>query len=258
MLPAHVVEVDVDAVRRDRVELLGDRRGPVVDGGDEPFAIPAATELHEQQLAAREDRAAARLELGEHAEVVTELAGLSARHPQRERLHAIYLRALYGSGQQAGALKAYERLRTRLADELGVDPSPELSALHQSMLRQEPGLNAPRGDVRGNLPAPVSALIGRDGAPESLRALLDAERLVTLTGPGGVGKTWLSLAAAHAAAGSFPDGAWLVELAAIDAAAGVAGVADGVAAALGLRDEVSRSRLDSVARLSKPCAASTC
>lgn len=223
----------------------------LADFADEPFAIPAATELHEQQLAAREDRAAARLELGEHAEVVTELAGFSARHPQRERLHAIYLRALYGSGRQAEALKAYERLRTRLADELGVDPSPELSALHQSMLRQEPRLNAPRGDVRGNLPAPVSALIGRDGAPESLHALLDAERLVTLTGPGGVGKTRLSLAAAHAAAGSFPGGAWLVELASVDAAAGVAGVADGVAAALGLRDEVSRSGLDSVARLSE-------
>jgi predicted ATPase/DNA-binding SARP family transcriptional activator len=223
----------------------------LADFADEPFARLTATELHEQQLAAREDRAAARLELGEHAEVASELAGLSARHPQRERLHAIYLRALYGSGRQAEALEAYARLRTQLADELGVDPSPELSALHQSMLRQEPQLNAPRPRARGNLPAPVSTLMGRDGAPESVRALLETERLVTLTGPGGVGKTRLSLAVAQAAADSFPDGVWLVELATVDTAAGMAGVADCIAAALRLRDEASRSGLNAPDRLSE-------
>ncbi|KAA5832862.1 AfsR/SARP family transcriptional regulator [Saccharopolyspora hirsuta] len=210
---------------------------------DSDFAVPARTRLHDQRLTAQEEHAAARLELGEHVEVAADLAELAARHPHRERLQAVHLRALYGAGRQAEALETYQRVRTRLADELGADPGPELSTLHSSMLRQEPGLTAARS--RHNLPAAVSELIGRGSAPDEVRALLSTGRLVTLTGPGGVGKTRLGLEVARAAADSFPDGAWLVELAGSSGTA----VADAVAAALGLRDETAHSPQDGAARL---------
>ncbi|SEG96879.1 Predicted ATPase [Saccharopolyspora kobensis] len=218
---------------------------------DAPFAAPARTRLHDQRLAAQEDHAAARLELGEHTGVAADLAELVARHPHRERLQALHLRALYGSGRQAEALESYQRVRARLADELGIDPGPELSALHSSMLRQEPALTATAPGH--NLPAAVSELIGRDGDLESVRERLSAGRLVTLTGPGGVGKTRLGLEIARAAAESFSDGAWLVELAAIDTCCAVteAEVADAIAAVLGLRDEVAGSPRDGAARLAE-------
>jgi len=237
----------VDRARRDgdpaaRAALLGEAlalwRGPAfADFADEPFAQAAITRLEELRLAALEDRAELRLALGEHTALAAELGDLVAAHPLRERLRAVHMRALYRSGRQHEALESFEELRARLAEELGLDPGAELVALQRAILTQDPALGGP---PRGNLPAPASELIGRDAAVREIEERLRRDRLVTLTGPGGVGKTRLALAVAGRAADAFPDGAWLVELAAFDPprAAGdpLGPLTDVVMAALDIRD----------------------
>ncbi|MEZ7128041.1 BTAD domain-containing putative transcriptional regulator [Nonomuraea sp. AD125B] len=202
---------------RTRAGLLGEAlalwRGPAyADFADEEYTRAAILRLEEQRLSALEQHAEARLELGEHALLVGELGDLVTRHPLRERLRAVHMRALYRAGRQSEALAGYAELRERLADELGLDPGPELVALHQAILGQDPALSLPAGRPLTNLPAAVSKLIGRDEALSEVCGLVGEERLVTLTGSGGVGKTRLALAAADRLLDGFADGAWLVEL----------------------------------------------
>ncbi|MCI3929005.1 BTAD domain-containing putative transcriptional regulator [Streptomyces sp. AN091965] len=258
---------------RERVRLLADALGlwrgeAFADFAGEAFARGAAERLDEARLTAREEHAEARLDSGEHGPLAADLADLVVRHPSRERLRAAQLRALYRSGRQTEALAAYEDLRRRLAEDLGLAPGPELAALHGAILRQDPSLDGPspapggplrRGrpptaapGVRSNLPAPVSGLVGRDDAVPGVRRLLGATRLVTLTGPGGVGKTRLAVAAAHGLVPAFPDGVWLVELAGVDADRGraEAAVAEAVTRVLGLHEEPEAGPpRDAVARL---------
>ncbi|MFD3513047.1 BTAD domain-containing putative transcriptional regulator [Streptomyces sp. NPDC058657] len=214
---------------RARAALLADAlalwRGPAFTGfADEEFARPSAARLDEQRLTAVEEQAELRLELDEHALLADELSDLVALHPLRERMRAAHLRALWLAGRQGEALRGYTELRTRLADDLGVDPGPELTALHRSMLAQDRAPAARPAPVTtaarrpGNLPAPLTGLIGRDEAIGELRTLLGSHRLVTLTGPGGVGKTQLALATAGQLGDSYPGGTHLVELAALDPA----------------------------------------
>ncbi|MGW5154628.1 BTAD domain-containing putative transcriptional regulator [Nonomuraea wenchangensis] len=202
---------------RTKAGLLGEAlalwRGPAyADFADEEYTRAAILRLEEQRLSALEQHAEARLELGEHALLVGELGDLVTRHPLRERLRAVHMRALYRAGRQSEALAGYAELRERLADELGLDPGPELVALHQAILGQDPALSLPAGRPLTNLPAAVSRLIGRDEALTEVCGLVGEERLVTLTGSGGVGKTRLALAAADRLLDGFTDGAWLVEL----------------------------------------------
>ncbi|MQY05731.1 hypothetical protein ACRB68_38080 [Actinomadura sp. RB68] len=243
--PGYAVEGEVDAVRfaalveqaravddpQAKAGLLSDAlalwRGPAFAGfADEEFARPAVARLDELRLTAVEEHAEARLALGEHAALADELAEAVAEHPLRERLRAVHLRALYRAGRQGEALAGYDDLRVRLSEVLGADPGPELAALHQAILRQDPALT-PR---RSNLPAPLTRLVGRDAAVRETGALLAAARLVTLTGPGGVGKTRLALEAAAA----HPEDVWLVELA---AARPRDELAELVAGTLGVRDQ---------------------
>ncbi|TNY36886.1 BTAD domain-containing putative transcriptional regulator [Thermomonospora catenispora] len=226
-------------------EALALWRGPAfADFADEAFPRAAAARLEELRLVAVEDHAEARLALGEHAALAGELSGPAAEHPLRERLRALHMRALYGAGRQSEALEEFERLRTALAEELGLDPSPELVALQRAILAQDPALDAPAAPSprpapapapRTNLPAPATPLIGREEELAELTGRLTAERLVTLTGPGGVGKTRLAVEAAHRTAPEFRDGAWLVELAGYDRPT-TAELADLVARALEVHD----------------------
>ncbi|RVX44761.1 putative ATPase [Nonomuraea polychroma] len=226
-------------------EALALWRGPAyADFPDADFARAEAANLEETRLAALEEQAEVRLSLGERVD----LAELVARHPLRERLRASHMLALYRGGRQSEALATYEDVRRRLRDELGVDPSAELAALHQAILRQDPALDVVAVRPRTNLPAPLSRLIGREEAVAEVRALLRANRLVTLTGPGGVGKTRLALAAAEESRGCAADGdVWLVELAALRPHAGVVEVAEAIGGVLGLRDDVAGSMVDRLA-----------
>ncbi|WP_026360740.1 BTAD domain-containing putative transcriptional regulator [Amycolatopsis nigrescens] len=224
----------------EQAELLAEAlalwRGPALaDFEDEEFARATAARLEEQRLAAVEDEAEARLALGRHGGLAGELGELVTRHPLRERLRGLQLRALYRSGRQGEALAGYEDLRARLAAELGVEPGPELLALHRAILAQDPELAAPPVAVRPrtNLPVALGDLIGRDEAVADLRASLGTHRLVTLVGPGGVGKTRLAMATAAGLTGEFPDGVWVVDL---TGRTGGDRVTEVTAAALGVRD----------------------
>ncbi|NUP01350.1 MAG: AfsR/SARP family transcriptional regulator, partial [Nonomuraea sp.] len=202
---------------RVRAGLLADalalwRGAAYADFADEEYTRSAIVRLEEQRLTALEQHAEARLELGEHGLLVGELGDLVARHPLRERLRAVHLRALYRAGRQSEALASFGELRERLADELGLDPGPDLVALHQAILGQDPALSLPAERPTTNLPAPVSKLVGRDEALAEVCSLVGGERLVTLTGTGGVGKTRLALEAAHRLLDAYPDGAWFVAL----------------------------------------------
>jgi DNA-binding SARP family transcriptional activator len=224
-------------------------RGPALaDHADEPFALPLARRLEEQRVAALEDLVDARLALGEHASLMGELDELVRRHPRRERLRAAHMRALYRAGRQADALASYEQLRVRLLEDLGLAPSPELARLQRAILVQDPDLEVALPDTghpRTNLPVPLSRLIGRDAAVADVIDRLCSGRLVTLTGPGGVGKTRLALAAAERVAGAparpdpAVDGVWAVELAGWEVPDGgdcSDRVAEHVAAVLGIPD----------------------
>ncbi|QEU77030.1 AfsR/SARP family transcriptional regulator [Streptomyces subrutilus] len=105
--------------------------------------------LEESRLATVERRIDADLRLGRHTELIAELTDLTARHPQHEGLHAQAMVALYRSGRQARALDVYRRLRGRLVEDLGVEPSPQLQRLHQAMLAVDPALDVPAGPRRG-------------------------------------------------------------------------------------------------------------
>jgi predicted ATPase/DNA-binding SARP family transcriptional activator len=195
----------------------------------EPLAREGAR-LEELRLLATEGRVEADLALGQHAEVIGELEGLVAEFPVRERLWRLLVLALYRAGRQADALAAYRRAREMLAGELGIEPGEELRALEQAVLRQE--VPVPPPAARHNLPVRLTSFVGREEELAAVGGLVGEARLVTLTGPGGAGKTRLAVEFAAAAAGDFDDGVWLAELAGIAEAELVPSV---VMAALGVR-----------------------
>ncbi|GAA4040214.1 AfsR/SARP family transcriptional regulator [Nonomuraea soli] len=228
----YVLDAEVDAALFERLARAGEHRAALAlwrgtalaDARSMPFAQAPAARLEELRLRSL----AARIEddLGEH-DVLPELEELTTAHPLREPFHALLVRALAGADRRGEALEAFERIRSRLAGELGADPGPELRQAHLDALRER---------RRGNLPAPLTGFVGRQADVERVRGLVRSNRLVTLTGPGGVGKTRLALEVA--AALDVPDGAWLVEL------AGAADVRAAVEAVVPLKDSAPLLVLD--------------
>ncbi|MEU8421633.1 BTAD domain-containing putative transcriptional regulator [Micromonospora sp. NPDC048835] len=206
-------------VLREALELW---RGPAL--ADATGAAAQAARLDELRLTAVEDRVEADLALGADGALVAELRERVVAHPLRERLRGQLMRALTALGRPAEALAEFEEARHTLAEQLGVDPSAELAAVHVAVLR-----GAERPSAEATLPGQLTTFVGREEELKRVGELLGGRRLVTLTGPGGAGKTRLAIEAAGRADGE----ARLVEL---------AGVADGsdvpqaVLSALGLRD----------------------
>ncbi|MFE3450825.1 BTAD domain-containing putative transcriptional regulator [Nonomuraea sp. NPDC059194] len=188
--------------------------------------------LDELYVAALGDRVDADIRLGNGSEMVSELTELVATYPLREGFVAALMRALAEAGRGNEALTVYQRTRERLAEELGVDPSAELSALHTALLRGELGERA--DNRRTNLRAELTSFVGKDGDVGAVAGLAINHRLVTLTGAGGSGKTRLATEAARTMLTELPDGAWLVELASVQAEADLAQAA---LTAIGLRDQ---------------------
>ncbi|MEU5722492.1 BTAD domain-containing putative transcriptional regulator [Micromonospora sp. NPDC047738] len=199
--------------------------------GDSEAFDAAVTRLEGLRLTAMEDRFEAEVSLGHGAAVVAELTDAVAAHPLREPLVAALMRALVAAGRDSEALLAYERTREALSDALGVDPSPELSALHVALLRGELGRR--EENRKTNVRAELTSFVGRDADVGAVRELIAEHRLITLIGPGGSGKTRLATETARTLIGDLPDGVWLVELAAIGADGDVA---QATLTALGLRD----------------------
>jgi predicted ATPase/DNA-binding SARP family transcriptional activator len=211
---------DAAAAARLLRDALGAWRGPALtDVGDDEFACAPVARLAELRSAATLDRIAADLALGESGPaLIGELRELTAADPLAERPAALLMRALASIGRQAEALAVYQRARDQLAEHLGVDPSAQLEQAHLAVLRQEIRVHAdddraaltPAGGAR---PAaarrPPTSFVGRDADVADVLKKLAAGRLVTLTGPGGVGKTRLAAEAAAQLAGP----AWFAELA---------------------------------------------
>ena len=207
-------------------EALALFRGPPL--ADVPLRGLAAAEagrLAELELTALDERIAVDLELGEHGALVAELQALVAEHPYRERLHAQLMLALYRSGRQADALEAFRRARRTLVEDLGLEPSRELQQLESAVLTQDPVLDLllsepvrPRPVAVPHLPAPADPLIGREPVLDAAAALLaDPDvRMITLTGPGGIGKTRVALELARREGSRFADGPRFVPLGTID------------------------------------------
>lgn len=222
------------------------RGEPLLDVLDESYAEPVVVRLRELRLGAVEDRVAADLGTGrELGSSMAELEELVAAHPLRERLRDLRIRALHGQGRQAEALSAYEDFRRLLADELGADPGPDLQATHLMVLQGGGGATSP--EPRGNLRAPLTSFVGRTRERALIAERLREGRLVTLVGPGGVGKSRLAAKAAGELADEFPGGGWLVELAPVTdpaelvrTVAGTLGTAAAPATVAQPRDQMSR------------------
>ena len=225
-------------------------RGPALaDVADTDFGQAAIARLDELRLTAIEQRVDADLRTGDTASLVAELEGLVIAHPMREPLAARLMRALHAAGRRGAALEVYEQTRKRLVNQLGVEPSAELAALHLDILRDESPAEPDPRNPRPAEPAPVSnhishkstnlraeltSFVGRDAELQQVAELLGAYRLITLTGPGGAGKTRLAVEAARAELPAAPDGVWLIELAPVTDPADVTST---VLSAVGLREQ---------------------
>lgn len=263
-------------------EALSLWRGPALAGvAHEPFAAAEAARLDELRLAVIEQAIDAALALGRHGAVVAELENLVSAHPLRERFRAQLMVALYRAGRQAEALRAYQAGRAMLGEELGIEPSRGLQELERAILLQDPALGwqPPQGTGRAitpggagdgsqvghnlpvpltsfvgpgsgktpgcahNLPTLLTSFVGREQAVSEVAKLVDQARLITLIGPGGMGKTRLALAVAERLASSQADGTWLVDLSPLTEDSLLPQALGGV---LGVREEPGRRLLDTV------------
>ncbi len=234
---------------------LGEWHGSPFAGVPGPFASAERVRLAELRSAASEERAEVLLDLGRHEQAVPELASLVSEHPLRERMRGLLMIALYRCGRQAEALQAFHDTRQVLADELGIDPGPELSRIHQQILSLDPTLEAPgrpapaapaagaslppaaatapSDPVPAQLPLEAPGFSGRHAELERMLALIgaapgqdpaapegglagDTVQIIAITGTAGVGKTSLANRFARQVAKRFPDGQLYVNLRGFD------------------------------------------
>ncbi|MFG1883659.1 tetratricopeptide repeat protein [Micromonospora sp. NPDC049102] len=225
---AGAVDDDEEALRRFD-EALGLWRGEPFPRLDTPWLNETREALTQERLAAERDRTDAALRLGLHAALLPDLLREAPAHPLDERLAGQLMRALYRCGRQAEALEHYDRLRRVLAEETGVDPGPDLQALHLGILNGDPALAAPTTATVAppptprQLPAPPPLFTGRVRERATLSDLVlgqaeDAEAVAVavIGGTGGVGKTWLALRWAYDNLDRFPDGQLYVNLRGFD------------------------------------------
>ena len=220
------------------------RGGALADVPPSALVTAEADRLEESRLSALELRIEADLGCGRHAQLVPELRRLLSDHPLREGLWALLIRALDGAGRHAEALAAYGQAREVIADELGVDPGPELQGLYQAMLTADavpppaaapgaPAAEQPAGAAHrragpgpssrrapAQLPADVADFTGRAAPVERLCGLVSGARqhangavtVAVVAGTPGLGKTTLAIHAAHRLRPDFPDGQLYVSL----------------------------------------------
>lgn len=233
------------AAERSRAALSlwrGEALADVADGGAGLLGLEAER-LEELRLAALELRIGAELELGPVEGLVEELGTLVRAHPYRERLWRLLMLALYRAERQADALAAYQRARSVLVEELGLQPSEQLQELEQAILRQQvPPARPPQ--LRHNLPSPATSFVGRSAEVAEVETLLAEGRLVTLTGVGGVGKTRLALETASRLLPDFADGVFWCDLSALADPALVPGA---VAQVFDVREQAATSLLENLA-----------
>ncbi|MFF2012634.1 BTAD domain-containing putative transcriptional regulator [Streptomyces sp. NPDC058195] len=228
---------DTDITLRLYEQALSYWHGEALSGVPGPFAARERDRLRDLRLTAVEERAAHMLAAGRHTELVTELPGTVSEEPLREKLRWLLILALYRSGRRAHALWMYEEIRDVLVRELGIEPGPDLRALHEKILAGHPELLGPAADTGSPLlthrggpvlrtPQPVqlpSLTSGFVGRTEELSLLEEAMRgesirggpatpVVVIDGAPGVGKTALALQLAHRLVDRFPDGQLYVDL----------------------------------------------
>lgn len=204
-LTLHSLETDIELFRRGVTDSVEDSRGvaaglasaldlwrgPVLADLDRRWVLDESSILESQRANAVARWAEATIADGEPESVVPQIEPMVANAPLDERFHGILMRALYRSGRQADALAVYRRLRNTLAEQLGVQPGPELQDLEEQILMHE--VTVDRAEPRWLFPVPASDLVGRSVEMEDLVARIEQVRLLTLTGTGGVGKTRLAL-----------------------------------------------------------------
>ena len=230
--------VDAAAVFDSALDLW---RGEPFPSIDTPWVNDVRTALETERLSAELDRNDVALLAGRHARLLGELTAALQAHPLDERLAGQLMLAQYRSGRQADALDTYRHMRERLVEELGIDPSPPLRDVYQTILEGEsspqtaPRPSQPTAGIRphADLPRRTTSFIGREQEVRRVMAALREAPLVTLTGVGGVGKTRLALEAVGADQERFGDGVWVCELAPVDSGA----VSYALAAALRLQQQ---------------------
>jgi len=217
-------------------------RGDALAGaGDAPAVLGGRLRLAEQHLAAIEDRVAIDLSLSRHALVLGELAELVAADPTRERLCGLYMLALSRCGRPKDAAQIYAKLADALRAQFDTAPSEETAALAAAIARRDPTIDPPHN---ATLPAPVSRFVGRRSELDSLEDLLGRNRLLTLVGPGGAGKTRLAVQLARdVGLAQHPDGVHFIDLAGMTEGDSVVAR---VAAVLDVRELAGEDLTDSV------------